>query len=515
MPTATTIHTPTPGATATSTLPATPPVLTPTSVPPTPTPEAPNAVVVRVHTVRPINSINNRVATIEIYGTNLSSLFNFQLGEFAITTTWIDATHVSARVPAGLPVGIYDLIVSQSGQAVTTLSNAFTVVDGQSVNDLIADPIFMWTNPSPPRAGENVQFGLIVQRLGGMAGLNAVQVRFDAQENGQTPILVGTSTVPAIGADDSVSSMGVEWRPPARGVYTLTATIDPDNQIAETDESNNQVRRTLIIQPPAQDTQPPQIDSFTVNQGASFTSDRTVKLLTAAHDVAGGVDSSSGLGHVMYVEMHWNIGAQTWVPVQLTAWLPYGEPHRWQLHPAPGMRYLQAWVADLAGNTSASSAKSLINFAPDTDFLLAGETRILRIYVQQGHCLRITTSPIGGDSDVYIWPPTYQPGQPYWHSINGFEATDSVEITVPETGQYQVEIDGVTTVEFVLEVRIAESCVSHQLGLASEALAKTPRTSPLINTMSEPPGIVVVPPAQFVIESKVYLPWVVRSSKGN
>ena len=471
--------------------------------------------VVHVHTVRPVNSINNRVATMEIYGANLSSILDFQLGEFAIATTWIDDTHVSARIPAGLPVGIYDLIVSQGGQTVAIFSNAFTVIDSQSMNDLVADPIFMWTNPALPRVGENVQFGLIVQRLGGMAGLNAVQVRFEVQENGQAPILVGTSTVPAIGAGDSVSSIGVEWRPPVRGAYTVTATIDPDNQIAETDENNNQVRRTLIIQPSAQDTQPPQIDSFTVNQGTNFTSDRTVTLLTAAHGMDEGVDSGSSFGHVLYVEMHWNIGAQTWVPVQLTDWLPYGEPHHWQLHPAPGMRYLQAWVADLAGNISASSAKSLINFVPDTDSLLAAETRILRIYVQQGHCLRITTSPIGGDSDLYIWPPIYQPGQPYWYSINGSEAPDNVEIIVPETGQYQVEIDGVTATDFVLEVRIAESCVSHQFGLVSEALAKTPRTSPLINTMSEPPGIVVVPPVQFVIESKVYLPSVMRSSKGN
>jgi hypothetical protein len=54
---------------------------------------------------------------------------------------------------------------------VATFANAFTVIDSQSVNDLVADPIFMWTNPCRSPAQENVQFGLIVQRLGGMAGL--------------------------------------------------------------------------------------------------------------------------------------------------------------------------------------------------------------------------------------------------------------------------------------------------------------------------------------------------------
>jgi hypothetical protein len=70
----------------------------------------------------------------------------------------------------------------------------------------------------------------------------------------------------------------------------------------------------------------------------------------------------------MYVEMHWSGGAQTWVPVQFTEWLPYGpQPHSWQMHPAPGMRYLQAWVADLALNVSAVAAKTLINYVPATD----------------------------------------------------------------------------------------------------------------------------------------------------
>lgn len=42
----------------------------------------------------------------------------------------------------------------------------------------------------------------------------------------------------------------------------------------------------------------------------------------------------------MYVEMHWNGGAQAWVPVLFTDWLAYGGSHAWQMHPAPGMRYL-------------------------------------------------------------------------------------------------------------------------------------------------------------------------------
>ena len=51
--------------------------------------------------------------------------------------------------------------------------------------------------------------------------------------------------MPALGVDDSTSTTGVAWTPSASGVYTLTAQIDPANQIAESDEGNNQVRRTI------------------------------------------------------------------------------------------------------------------------------------------------------------------------------------------------------------------------------------------------------------------------------
>ena len=186
--------------------------------------------------------------------------------------------------------------------------------------------------------------------------------------------------------------------------------------------------------PPAQDAQPPVSDSFAVNQGSLTTDSQHVTLSTVAHDQPNG----AGLGYVMYVEMHWSSGAQTWVPIQFTEWLPYGGAHTWQMHPAPGMRYLQAWVRDLAGNIAAVAAKALINYVPATDTLLTGETRIFRLYVEAGQCLRVDLTPATGDPDLYVWPPGYQPGQTYWYSIAGPGQPDRVEIAVPVTGQYQV-----------------------------------------------------------------------------
>jgi hypothetical protein len=444
------------------------------------------------------------VTTIEVYGANLQPMHSYWLGMTPLPAIFLDPGHASVKAPSGLPAGVYDLSVRVGNQVLATLPGAFTVLERQSTDDLVSDPAFLWTDPVAPRQAEPAQLGLTVQRLGGSSGVNLVQVRFLVQQGNQAPVEIGSGIAPALGVDDSASTSGVPWTPGASGVYTLTALIDPANQIAETDEGNNQVSRTITVLPPAQDAQPPVIDSFAVNQGSLTTDSQHVTLNTVAHDQPNG----AGLGYVMYVEMHWSSGAQTWVPIQFTEWLPYGGAHTWQMHPAPGMRYLQAWVRDLAGNIAAVAAKALINYAPATDTLLTGETRIFRLYVEAGQCLRVYLTPATGDPDLYVWPPGYQPGQTYWYSIAGPGQPDQVEIAVPVTGQYQVEVEGVETTTFGVGVTITAGC-TRAASAPAAAPAKTPRSSPRVSTTSEPAGALALP-EQTIAVLRAYLPSVTR-----
>lgn len=142
-----------------------------------------------------------------------------------------------------------------------------------------------------------------------------------------------------VGVDENVSTMPVEWGSQQAGTYTLLAQIDqPDNEVPETDESNNLITRSFQVLPPAPDTVPPTINSLPLNNGEAVITDRTVTLLTTATDNSGG----SGMKDVFYQEFHYNIGAQTWVPVQNSSKLAYGPRHTWNLHPAGGMRYIRA-----------------------------------------------------------------------------------------------------------------------------------------------------------------------------
>lgn len=474
---------------------------------PTATPvEIPTDTGVTLHAVQPSQGRSDQVTAVEVYGANLQPNFTYWLGATSIPVTIINSSHVSAKIPACLPAGAHTLHVSQDDQTLAVLFDAYTVVDNQTANDLFSEAVFLWSDPVALRAGDAVQIGLIVQRLGGLAALNMVQVRFLVQQEGQAPVLVGTGIVPALGVDDSASTTGVAWAIAASGEYTITAIIDPDNHLVETDEGNNQIVRNLTVLQAAQDTRPPVIDSFTVNQGSLITASRSISLDTAAHDQPDG----AGLGQVMYVEMHWSVGAQAWVPVQFTEWLAYGQSHMWQLHPSPGMRYLQAWVADTAGNISATPAKTLVNYVPETDSLLAGETRILRLYVQMGQCLRITMTPSSGDPDLYVWPPGYQAGQAYWYSILGPGEADFVEIAAPSTGPYQVEIDGIAETEFGLRIEIAESCVRTAPVQDLAPLTKTPRSMPHVSTVSEPVGALALPEQPTFTQTRVFLTWVGR-----
>jgi hypothetical protein len=454
-----------------------------------------------LRSARPSQGRSDQVTGVELFGTNLLPIYTYHLGATPLSITVVDYGHISVKVPAGMAAGAYDVTVRQSDEVLATLVDGYVAIDNLTVNDLLSDPIYLWSEPAAPREGEPVALGLVVQRLGGVAALGQAAVRFTVEGPAQAPMVIGTGVAANLGPNESANTTSVDWLVAAGGTYTVTALIDPDNQIAETDEGNNLIRRLVTVLPQAQDTQPPLIDSFVVAQGNLTTSSLAVALDTSAHDEAGG----SGLGQVMYVEMHWNGGAQAWVPVQFTDWLAYAQPHTWQLHPAPGMRYLQAWVADSAGNISAGSAKALLNYVPGTDSLLTGETRILRLPMLVGQCLRITVTPVGGDPDLYVWSPAFQAGQAAWYSINDAGLPDMVEFVAPVTGDYQVEVDGLTATEFSLQVILPAACSRLATAQSGPVTTKTPRSAPVVRPADRPAGTLALPD-RVPPESHLYLP---------
>jgi len=502
-PTATPTNTPTPTPTHTPT-----PTNTPT---PTPTPAAPT-----ITEVRPAEGLNDATVSVDVFGLNFSTDAQASLGTSPATslpTVFIDSTHLMARVPAGLTPATYDLTVESGGQS-DTLTGAYVVLDAEQVDDLRAQPYYLWTDPDTPLEGETISLGLVVERVGGTHGLVMVPVRFYLGALNPAAA-IGDASLVAIGVDDTASTTALTWGAQPAGLYTIFAEIDPDGIVPETNELNNVVSRTVTVLSPLADTTPPEVTGFLVNGGDSSTVTRSVTLTVTATD-------DTGPTQVYYVEQHYNLGARTWVPVHWTDWLPYDEqPHPWTLHPNTGLRYLQAWAADAAGNISCAPLRAQVNYMPASDQVAAGETKTYRQMAEAGQCLQVRIEPAYGDPDLYVWPPGYRTGDDYWYSIKSQGETDEVQFEAPKDGNYQIEVEGVTDAEYGITVEIGGVCsASAVTGVHPEHNrrverflfdAKTPRTQPAVPVDSEPPGQLVVPPPPRGPVTSVYLPLVLRT----
>jgi hypothetical protein len=224
------------------------------------------------------------------------------------------------------------------------------------------------------------------------------------------------------------------------------------------------------------------VTGLTINSGAAETIERQISLQTTATDTA----RSDGPASVLYAELLWNSTANRWIVKQWSEWLPYGQTHTWTLTETPGLRYLQAFVSDQAGNISGAPAKAMINYVQSQDSVQANESRVYRRWVQAGQCLEITITPQLGDPDLYVWPPNYSPGNAFWYSINGGVTQDRVQVNAPTTGYYQIEIEGFTNASYTFAVDVSNACTATA---TSSVADKTVRTEPIVNVNASPSGI--------------------------
>ena len=131
--------------------------------------------------------------------------------------------------------------------------------------------------------------------------------------------------------------------------------------------------------------------------------------------------------------------ARQWVAMQNTGWIPFQNPFAWTLTSRGGVRYIQAWVSDGAGNISEVTVKTRIDYNPPSDRVLAGQVRVYRRTVTAGQRVNVTLETLTGDADLYVWRPD---GNQSWVSNQEGAATDTVSFTAPQSGDYQLEVFG-------------------------------------------------------------------------
>ncbi|WP_281257223.1 ELWxxDGT repeat protein [Candidatus Viridilinea mediisalina] len=440
-----------------------------------------------ISTVVPDAGFNDRPVEVVIQGANFDVGAAVYLGETMLNSSRLSSRSLMAVVPAGVAPGSYSLRVTNGDGKQVVLANGYTVLDAASElnDDLLSNSDYLWLDPVLPRVNHPVQLGLLVERMGGKNTLEAVEVLFrrDAADGPE----LGRGVVNFLDPRSMESTTPITVTFDATGEVTIYAIIDPDGVIAEHNEQNNIVQRTIIVAPAGNDQVPPVVEQIRINGGAeAAVTAAQINVDVRASDPAPG----SGVGHVNIIEYIYSDSIKRWVAIERSAWLPYlttPANYRWTLQPLAGMRYIQVRARDGAGNISVGQARRLVNYIVSNDRIARDQTRVYRYMLDPGQAFEVNLEVLEGDADLYVW--SSQADQSAWVSNQSGSVNEQVRITADQVvpGLYQVEVYGYSAASYRLTTNIGAS-VANAASLANGGIdpSKTQPTMPVVPLSSIP-----------------------------
>ncbi len=455
----------------------------------------------------PAYGFNNVPSLIYLHGQDLQPPVTVNLVPATGTNQMLNVTYndlelVAAEVPAGLTPGFYDVTIQNFG-GVATMPDAYEVLPAGGVDDLVSSEEWLWSNPFPLRVGyRNSSIGLLVQHLGGRYSIDEVTVEFrlDNPVSGQ---VIGRGLTNVLAPFATESTDPVFWEPETAGVYKVCAIIDPDNEVPEYNENNNVTCRDLTVLDIALDIVPPEVeeDSFMIYDNAFTTPQVTVTLDLNATDPGA---QASGMFGIKYVEFEYILGAHRWVPVQRTDWIDYDSAtpdFPWSLVRTYGMRYMQAWASDNAGNISLIPGVDVIDLLPSEQSDHVGQHGVVfyRVLLEEGDTFNVALTPEAGDPDLYVWGPNGQ----LWPS-NSYVGPEQITFQAPTKGTYQIEVHGFTDADYRLNFDVTAINQSI-LSLVKRAGDKVQPPEPAV-PLDEWPEFFDVDPPTPVGPTMLYLP---------
>ncbi|MFZ4850350.1 MAG: hypothetical protein ACOYL7_14570, partial [Caldilinea sp.] len=124
------------------------------------------------------------------------------------------------------------------------------------------------------------------------------------------------------------------------------------------------------------------------------------------------------------------------------------------------------------------------------------QARSYRYTLQEGQTMVVTVTPISGDPDLYVWPPSSN-APPYVSNLSG-AAVDTVTFNANQTGEYQVEVYGYSAAEYQLSIQVntaaaAASGSTPYMGASNPN--KTVLTEPVLSRDSAPSDQLALPTA--------------------
>lgn len=460
-----------------------------------------------VTSIIPGQGYNDAPNIVIVYGDRFADGLTLAVGPVPLQAVErLSETAARGIIPAGLPAGRHAVIADNPDPSPPgVLPDGYLSLDplDPASDDFSARDEDLWTLPMTIRQGETVQLGVNVRRQGGKQTLQP-EVAFYIGDPTDGGVLIGRSNTPPMPPGPGVvDSTFVAWDttglPETVEVYVV---VDPDDRIIEASEANNVAHRTLSLLGAGGDTIPPEVISLFINDGAPATTDPEITITLTASDRGG-----SGVASMYLVEREFNSAAREWVAVQHTGWIAFRSPFTMTLTGGGGVRYIQAWVADGAGNISIDNCKARIDYVVPVQHLYAGQVHLYRRDIAEGQRLEVHLRTLSGDADLYIWSPD---GAQRWASTRaGTAADDLVIFPAPVGGRYQIEVYGYADSEYQLSFGpgLAEAAGTQPFAAAEKAL----RSAPAIAPSNEPPGRSAVPSAPVRAVFYTYLPITLRN----
>lgn len=228
----------------------------------------------------------------------------------------------------------------------------------------------------------------------------------------------------------------------------------------------------------ARDTTPPTIRSFSVSGAGGLVGERQVQISLTASDSGG-----SGLGSLFIREYGFSGDpADGWEQDGASAgWQPFAQPGAtltWTLSPKPGVRYIQAFVADRAGNIARAPGQAVVNYAPPMAAVGLDELQIYRISPGAGVATTVRMDVLGGNPDLYV----FGPGVSFTPESDGTPEQTSF---TAQAGTYQLEVSGFAAGSYSLSLLTGP--LAQPGGAGDARVTRRPRISPTAIFPPQPP----------------------------
>jgi hypothetical protein len=238
-----------------------------------------------------------------------------------------------------------------------------------------------------------------------------------------------------------------DWSPAVAGTYTLTLTVDPNDQILETNEGDNAVTRSDQV---LTWTGPRPVVTATVSGGLQLVVSNTVALEVQSSQSPAALfiqvyQYPATLTPTAQVVSPTPVYLKTFtnITLPLSAW-PFTIPAA-TLHPGPVVVHI--WGVTSNG-PSDSPAIVTFNYAPPAASLAAGAAHYFLLNLNQDDTAHLDLTANSGDPNLFGWRP-YNYGTPNWQGTA--VGSDSLDIaSAPFTGQYLFEIYGQTAGSYTL-----------------------------------------------------------------